>query len=443
QGYDLTTQCPEGNPEVVQLVACMASASAHEHTNSNGEDLGLMTAMWLHVLGEQPLGTITWSALAGRLQELVREHFPAQRPMAIGPVERQVFGLERRHRPGVLTYALDGEQPILRGGLLHDVAVGDRYWVMPLEAGVGAREVACAEAVVTEVRNQFAYVLLYLTEACGKIPVGARAFLRERVSRRYCVALTGSAAPSTRLRAEVVSSPLLQVALEGANDPHATLHLVDGYYEVRDRQGIVVRRPFARQETRPGVLVDALEHVVRAEALRTFQTRGGPRLPASPRIQWGVVGGEACETVDAGSHLYVHTSNPGPWPLYISVLGIAVDATISLLSQATPQGGEVFGDATYTLGEDALGNLVGIPIEWSPLVPRDGPRRAALVVIATDMPVDMRPLVTGTWPHAARCACGPEEVLPEPVKTTRSAGRGSTIRSARSAVRVFEFWVRP
>ena len=189
---------------------------------------------------------------------------------------------------------------------------------------------------------------------------------------------------------------------------------------------------------------DAVEQIVRGEALRTFQSGfGEQRLPASPRIRWGVVGDEACETIDAGSHLYVDTSNTGSSPIYISVLGIAVDATISLLSQATPQGREVFGDTTYTLGEDALGKLVGIPIEWSPLVPRDGPRRAALVVIATDMPVDMRPLVTGTWPHAARCACGPEQVLPAPVRATRSAGRGASTRSARVAVRVFEFWVRP
>jgi len=444
QGYDLTTLCPEGNPDVVQLVASAATTSSYEYTNSKGDRGGLMTAMWLQVLAEQPLDGVTWSALGERVRELVQKQLPAQLPMVTGPGERVVFGLERRHRPGVLAYTQVSDQPILRGGSLHGVAVGDRYFVMPLEAGCGAREVAFAEAVVTEVRGQLSYVRLHPAEAFDEIPVGARAFLHQRESRRYCVAVTGSTALPTGLQSAIKNSPLLQVALEGASDPYARVHLEGKSCAVRGRDGFLVRHPFDVRETPGGEIVNAVEHVVRAEALRTFQTRvDGPRLPLVPTIRWGIVGGESCETIAAGCHIYVHTSNCGSEEVYISVLGIAVDATISLLSQSAPHGREVFGNKTYTLGEDSLGNLTGIPIEWSPLVPRDGPRRAALVVIVTDMPVDMRPLVTGIWPHAARCAKGPTEVFPAPVRVTRSSRSATRTRSARYAVRVFEFWVRP
>lgn len=447
RGYDLTSLCPEGNPDVVQLVACQASQTAYEFTDAAGRRHGLLTAMWLRVMAEVHANT-TWSSLGARVRELVQQQLPAQRPGVSGPATRVVFGIERRHTPGVLAFARDGDSPVLRGGSLHGVAIGDRYLVMPLEAGTGSRDVALAEAVVTKACSHFAEVSLQPPEA--NIPVGTRAFLAQRRHVRYPVAYTGATLPGTPLRDALANSPLLQLVGATGRKPFVTVERRGQHWHITDLDGQLVFHPLKVGSTEISQVVSAIERVARAEALRLFQSGvGRQQLDPPPRVTWGVVGGATyADTIElpvvkVGDRLVVRVDNPGGVSVYTSVLGIGVDASISLLSRATPQGREVFCGQPYVLGEDALGDCEGVPIAWSREVPNDGRRRAALVVVTSDLHVDLRPLTTGPWPHAARCAYAASEVLPPPKPAMRSARAGGPGRSARYAVRVFQFWVEP
>ncbi len=441
QGYDLTLLCPEGNPNIIQLLACQARQKAFEYTDKSGTRHGLLTAKWLEVMDSID-STTTWAAVGARVQELVQQELAIQEPQVVGPTSRTVFGLERRHTPGILSYAIDGGRPVLRGGSLQTVAIGDRYLLMPLEAGAGDRRVSLAEAVVTEVQTQLAVVRLYPPDAT--IPLGARGFLTKRLTAKYSVTCTDTDLPE-RLR----SSPLLQLTREHGRDAFATVAREGPNWLVLDREHEQVCHPLPAAQTSPAELVAKVELVARAEALRLFQSGvGNQQLTRQVTVEWGVVGGQTFATTTdvprlaVGRRIYVQVRNRSALPVFASVLGIGVDASISLLSRATPRGREVLVDTPYTLGSDALGELQGIPVGWSQDVPTTKSRRAAIVVVVTDMRVDLRPLLTGTWPHAALCASDASEVFPKPRPVTRGSTRGPS-RSARYTVRVFPFRVEP
>lgn len=99
-------------------------------------------------------------------------------------------------------------------------------------------------------------------------------------------------------------------------------------------------------------------------------------------------GGELTE----GDALCLRIRNDGEEAIYVSVLNVGVSGKVTLLTTSEPSGIELFSNDEYVLGYREHQGLVGLRLSWPDAVPRARARTDALVVIASDQPLDARAL---------------------------------------------------
>ena len=403
QGYDLSAEAGhiEGNPYAVRLAACKASQRAHEYTDRDGRSGGLLTQAFVRRLraideagGEFP----DWIALGMAIDAEVREQIPGQHPEVSGPHTRRLFGVDAGDRTDIFAFAEEHGQPRLRGGWLHGIRRGDRFFIMPLEAGRPDRALALAEAEALDVEPAHSGLRLAPFPGRPPIPAGARAFRVDARLRRHPIRVAGDD-PSTHatLLAAIAASPRLRPADD--QEPALATVRAGPALALLDAEDRPLRHPHALADA-PDAIPDAiaaLERLARASDLETLESGTGPNnLSNPPTISWGRVRGDRLEPLAAalpilavGERIYVTVATPPRTrPLYVSILIIEVDRAIRRLT-AEAEGAEIFPGESRTFGADAAGQVRGVALRWSKHVPKDMHQPVTLVIVSSDLPLDL------------------------------------------------------
>lgn len=401
QGYAMDRVGPHTNPHVVNVFGCQVSESAYEQVDHPDGPGGVLTRALVDSLAEALAAgepRPNWRAIEAQLTARVQRMIRAQTPVMTGPLGRPLFRVEAVEQTDVFSYAfVDGEHT-LRAGSIHGIKVGDRFLIMPLEAGRGERESALAEAEATAVGGDRTYLKVQELPGRPAVPVGARAFRYEpKFQRRAVQVLTGR----EWLVPALERSPRLAVAEGDAAAVIATIAGSEGRLEVRDEGGRVLR-VFSAGEQDPGAreVIGLLEQLARvAELLELGSGIGQARLATPPRIEWGVIRDEGLKVLPltgaelmAGDRIFVKVTG-GSAACHVSILGVGVSRRIKVLTDMDPGGVELGSGERFVLGSDDLvGQMPGVPLVWPTGVPRAVAQPMALVVVAGDRPVDLRPL---------------------------------------------------
>ncbi len=404
QGYDLNARVMdvESNPHAIRLVACAADETAYE-SRVRGKVLGgLLTEVFVQILHEaRPLPTMpAWDALNKLIRERVRKILLAQNPDVQGPLGRRLFSVEETTRTDVFAYAEEGGRPLLRGGALHGIRAGDQFLVMPIEAATPDQALALARLEAHEVHMHLTFVAVTAITDRPAVTAGARAFRIHTSYPRHNIIVVVDGPPGAALRAAIAASPRL--ALGGPDAPALATLTTDaaGALALRDEHGVLTRRvaDFEADAARSIVLV--LEQLARVrELLDTRSGVGDSLLHDAPSVQWGRLGPAGREPLplhgarlQVGDRIYIEVALTSDLPIHLSILGVGVDRSITLLSGSEPHGVGLAEGETYVLGQDRAGQLLGIPLRWHGDVPTNEPQPLEYLIVATDMPVDMRSL---------------------------------------------------
>ncbi len=442
QGYDLSARAAyvEGNPHAVRLVACRADQVAYERGDDDGRDGGIFTRALLEVLtaGRAPT---TWHALAELVHARVTAEQPTQEPELHGPLGRQLFGVDEAPITDVLALTERDGEPFLAGGALHGVTWRSRYLLMPPNAGRGDPALAIGEAEVVAVLPHIARVALQPRDPAAPPPLGTRAFLHDPQLHHHAVRLDLPAGPlRDRLTARIAASPRLVVASdETEGQVAATVAPGEEGLLLRDRDGHLIHAPRILAEDPSSdvglaeidpAIVAHLEQLARVrDLLDQPEPVGATRLAPAPTVRWGRLrrGQEealprAGAELSEGDRFFVRVTSHSPSPIYVSIVGVGVSRSIRLLTVSEPAGVRLETQETYTLGEDMIGQLPGIALVWPAEFPRSAPQPMALVVVATDVPVDLRSLESSAVTRAGLEKSLDELLEPNAHTTTKDFG---------------------
>ena len=444
----------ESNPHAVRLVASALDAPAYEYTNARGVRTGLLTDAFLEVLAEARGLRVTWGQFGRRVRERVLARCPPQRPELEGPSRRWLFQLEEAEQERSLAYYPEHNRHWLRGGRLHGVHLGDEYAVMPLGAPGPEEGQALALARVIEVLGGTCRVELDRRMG-GTLPTGAPAFPLRTVQPRRPVAVEAPREAGDaffpRLHEGLLASALVRPTAEDETAPLlACVQRGDRGVDVFDQGGDRVVQPLPPMPSRVGEVVRVLEFLARAQALRELEDGDGAERLLEPfELEWGRVrAGQALRLPSAGAclhtqeRIYVRFQNRSRARLHVSVLDVGVGGLITLVSASQPSGLVVGAERSELLGARMDGTLVGLPLEWPGATPPEGVRPESLVIVVSDVPLDLRPLETSLQ----RTTRSPPPTLEQLLqgggggKRSGSPGRRASVRYA---VRHIRFWLDP
>lgn len=403
QGHDLSlaAQRVEGNPHALRLVACSAEETASEFDDPDGNRGGVMTTAFVEHLnaaaGVDP--PPIWDALGKAIRATVVAEIPTQNPDVLGPTGRRLFTVDATETRDIFAMFVDAGFTFLRGGSVHGIRVGDRFLVLPLNVAAPDRELALAELEAELVATTITRVKRTDFSDRSPVPAGARAVRIVRTLRRHLVALDGSAADPA-LAAAIAASPRLAIAGSDEQDPLlATVTGDEQTITILDVDATPVRvLPAGNSSEHAQAIVGVLEQLARVRELLDLRSGEGPLALDPPGVEWAIVLPEGLQKLPhegaelhAGDQFAAIVAQPGSRSIYVSILGVMPDRSIALLSASEPQGVNLAQGEQYVLGQDRAGLVVGIPIPWPDVVPAV-PQPLELVVVATDFPVDLRPL---------------------------------------------------
>ncbi len=424
QGYDLSARAAyvESNPNAIRVAACMSSESAYEYTEEDGTSGGIMTQALIRVLGEVlssdgPLPT--WHAIGERIKGQVQQRFRAQNPSIAGPIGRRLLSINSVQNTDIFAYArTPAGTHTLKAGSLQGIKTGDRFLIMPLNAGCADRTLALAEAVATLVSGHISHLRLSCLPGKTTPPSGARAFRHEAERTRYPVRL---GADMHVLKQAIATSSRLALA---NNDTDAlptdmllasvVAGLEEHRVEIVDEQSRLVRLvqlPSASmaiadsddQGSDPAIntIITTLEQLARVRDLLSLENgRKQAQLPSPPEVEWGqVIDGKTRPLPLAGAQLapqdriFVRVSNKRRSRIFVTILGVGISRSIHVLTRAQPEGIELRPSEHYTLGVDeATGQVFGIPLVWPADLPPREAQPMTLIVVSSDMACDLRSL---------------------------------------------------
>ncbi len=398
-GIDARRLDVESNPYAIRLVAAGPNQSAYEYTNPSGQTIGMLTESLRVALEESQRLPVTWNALGRRVCNRVLSLEHTQRPEVEGPANRLLFDVQTIEQTGVLEVASDNEEPVLLGGRILGVEVGDEYAIMPLttQAFEPANEIA--RATVTAVAGGKSHIAVRFCEGYYSIPDGSHAFPIRRALHKFAIRIGGEVDKTEPLRESIEASNHLCLLTEG--DPAETLAELD----VSDNEITLLdseRRPLiAPKPINDASISETCENLKRfaqAHNLRTLSGGEGPfKLKQPFEVEWGIVKEgqldprpEEGALMHVGDPVYVRVHNKSHENIYASIFDIGLGGKITLLNTAEPSGIEIRPKQDYILGYREYYGLEGLPLQWGDGVPNDGPRPESLVVIVMDRPQDLR-----------------------------------------------------
>ncbi len=401
KGIEVDRLDVESNRNAVRLVAAGPNQSAYEYTNSDGQTIGMLTESLRIALQESQGLPVTWDALGGRIRNRVLSLEHTQRPEVEGPTSRLLFDAQTVEQTGVLEVSIENGRPVLHGGRILGVEVGDEYGIMPLTAREHDPGAEIARATISKVMGSRSEMALDFRGANSSVPDGARAFPVRRALHKVAIRIQGEGAGTSVLRNALrESSHLCLLAEDDRAEELAVIDVSENQISLLDHEGrrMVFPKPFTDEKEMIRQTCDNLKQFAQAYNLRTLtKGKGAFELRQPVDVEWGIVkGGQGDRLPETGALLYVNDSvyvrihNKGMESVYTSVFDIGLGGRITLLSTSEPSGIEVAPRQDYILGYSEHDSLVGLPLKWSDTVPDDGPRPESLVVIISDKPQELR-----------------------------------------------------
>jgi len=401
QGISLDAVDVESNPDAVRLVAAGPNESAYEYTNAAGKRVGLLTESFLLAMEEAQGLKVSWHSLGTRVRERVLSVVPYQRPEIEGPADRVLFEVETVERTGVLQVILRDGEPVLQGGRLMGVNVGDEYVIVPMGVENPAPENHIAQATVESVAGAVSKIRVKFCGAHTAIPAGANAFPVSTTLARRPVRLSAVGAEGKNLAEAINSSRLVRVAAkEDPAEVLADVAVADGQIYLRDRSGLSLIEPKPFSDDNVALTVSNLDQFARMQALLNLPSGEGANALATPyQIEWGrVVDGKgqklahSGELLFVGEPIYVRVANQGTDNIHFSLFDIGLAGRIALLTNSEPSGVEIKPNQDYVFGHKEGVGLIGAKLGWPAGVPKDAPRSETLVAFVSDTPQDLRGL---------------------------------------------------
>ncbi len=387
----------DGNPNAVRVVACAPSQSAFEGPSASrpGERHGLLTDALADLLTAPSAPRLSWQTIVDRLRTSVSIRALTQRPEVEGPSQRIIFTIDEDRRAGILPVRVTDNRAWLDAAELLGVSPGDCYTLLDS----GQNELAAA--TVGPIDNGEAELTAEgqaadITTATAAVPL--------RTSTRLSVTI-GVADPllAQALETAIEASPALTTATTAPTPAIGSITARHGGLRVADEAGLLLHRE-ALPADEAGVegAVALMEHLASAHRFRALQpTDDSSRLAASVQVTISRYDddGKPAPLVGSGERLFigdrlsVTVRNLSPDPLYWWLFDVGTDATIALVTQASPSGRELAaagqpGDATTFGGPEGPG------LVWPDSLPHDGGRPETFVVIVSDRAQDLSPLRT-------------------------------------------------
>jgi hypothetical protein len=383
---------PLGNPHAVRLVACAAWQSAYEYTNSERQRTGMLTESLVQALREFEGLPVGWSTLMERVRTRVANLVPNQRPEVEGPGGRRLFETVPAEAVGALAVT-----PLLGGRIrldhapLFGVQTGDEFLIMPPSAAGADETDAVATATIDKVTAVAAFAPVHLRPGRPDVPPGSRAHLTKAAAPTLPVWVDGA---EPHLIAAIEGNPRLHMAADGELAAIGVHVGDDGGLTVHDHAGPL-------HDPRPAgsvaEVIDDLERIARATALRTLSGDGAFPLKQPITVEWGRVGAGGIEqlppsgaVLNVGDRIYVRVRNDGKLPVYASLIDVGVAADITPLTTFDPGGIRLSPGEEYVLGADPYaGTLDGAELGWPPHLDAAQARQETIVVLLTSAPQDI------------------------------------------------------
>lgn len=415
RGHELADRHAEANPWAIRLLASSSEGGAFEtrcppRQGCDHHVCGAMTlALHAALMKVDPRRT-TWQDL-GRLIRMTPQRGSRQRVCVEGPHRRFLFMLEEREPFGEIDLDLGHDRILLAGGRLVGLMQGDRFELRALKRGSFE---AVGDAEVTRVSSSHAEVTAHVDP--GQVDGLSHARPVSYGAPRATVELVGIEPDSKAyelLAARLVASGLIRVLNpDEASDncqrlPSAgQLRLEQGKLQLSSG-GIAFDVPRTFDPGRAPVhaeqlaehMADGARRLARAACLLGLpEPSDSERLEPCWELSWTTVEtGKIGRVLAAkGEHLRVGDGFTVcltcSRPLYFSVLRVRADAGIELLTRAQGGGVEVVPGQGYLLGQRSGSTSAKLIADRPPhgIVGGSGPVWAALVLVLSDLPVDLR-----------------------------------------------------
>lgn len=393
----MPTLDPLGNPHAVRLVAAAQHESAFEYRTASGVQHGVFTEALLDVLREVGTSEVSWAAIGDAVRARVLRSFVTQRPDVEGPRDRMVFSLHQVNSRGIVGFRAAGDKPQLAAGALTGVTQGDVYGVMPVGSLRDDPARAIAEVAVSS-PGPLTSQLEVRTWLNGHktIPVDAVAVPRVRNAIRRPIALAGQGPQWDALQQAIDRHAVLRVARSG-EEALGTLQLEGDQLTLSDKLGPLFA-PATLDDA--GAELDRMVHNASclgfAEGVRALAGEHGV-YTAELAFELGVVeDGKPRPLPDRPAlglldRFYIKITNRGQRQLYVHVLDIGLQSSVSVLTgNMAPAGLLIQAGSSYVLGSHPNGTLVGVGISWPATLPREGfPRLDEYMVVVTTSPMNL------------------------------------------------------
>jgi hypothetical protein len=453
QGISLDAVDVESNPDAVRLVAAAPDESAYEYTNATGQRVGLLTESFLIALEEAKGQKVSWRSLGTRVRERVLSVVPYQRPEIEGPADRLLFDVDTVELTGVLPVIVREGEPMLQGGRLLGVHVGDEYAIAPMGVEKAAPENQIARATVESVAGAVSKIRIEPEHAA--IPQGANAFPLSTTLPRRPVRINAAGEERRKLVEAINDSQHVRVAAE--EDPAEVLAEVaaaQGQIDLRDPSGLSLVEPKLYSDENVLVTASNLDRFARVQAVLNLRSGEGENALATPyQVEWGrVVEGKpqplahVGDLVSVGDPVYVRVANAGQAKIYFSLFDMGLAGKITLLTRSQPSGVGLLPGEDYVFGHKEGVGLTGVNLGWAAGVPRDTPRRESLLVISSDRPQDLRALEAEGMRGIKGPRTSPLQEMMEQIAwggTRDLAAEGQPDPDVRYAVSRIDFQVAP
>ena len=398
RGMSMSRRAPAGNQSAVRLVAAAPNQTAFEYESSGNKRIGVFTEALcnsISAIGEAP---VSWEALMPGIRRRVQMLSPLQRPEAEGPVRRLLFSTEISLDAAPVQVVLDGDKVMLDGGRVRDIEVGDVFVVMPPMSSTVDDGRSIARATVAAVGPLRAAVEVEFLNEATNIPRGALAFPISLNQRRYPVTVAGQGPIVDEIRKAISVASHVRPVEKDDIAPLATVTVTPESLTLEDRAGSLTD-PVALTNASATSVVASLNRLARAASLRALTPRGNESLNDFTVEIGSLKDGNAEPIPDTasplfavGDRVYVRFQNTGTMTKYFYLFDIGVTGRITLVTNWRPSGMAVGPGENYTVGQDEMRQLIGVPLFWPTGVPIDQPRPETLLVIATDIEQDLSAL---------------------------------------------------
>lgn len=453
-GFNFNNLDIESNPEAVRLVAVGVNDSAYEYTNTVGKRIGLFTESFLLAMKEVQGLKVSWQNIGSRIRERVLSIIPNQRPEIEGPSDRILFELDTFKQSDVLNVIVKDNIPMLQGGRLMGVNIGDKYTLMPMGFEKPTEKEKIADATVYEISGATSLIDIKYNSGKYALPKGAIAIKISSALPKQVVMVLGPPNKKKKMQDAILQSNRLTVASSDQRDDMlAQVIINNGKIDLRDRSNsysLIESKRF--NDASVMETVQNLNIFARAQSLINLSSgRGSNALNSHFELEFGCVINEKAQPLSdmgdilsVGDRVYLKVSNKSPNNIYFTVFDIGLSGKISLLTRSEPSGIELLPEQDYVLGYRERIGLKGLELGWPTGVPEDGMRVETIIVIVSDIPQDLRPLV-GEGMRGMREELSPLQLLLEQIGHggSRDIIDEENIPDVRYSVKHINFYVSP